>query len=214
MASAPRTRLPRDLRRKQIAVAARPIFATHGLAGAKTRQIADAAGVTERVLYRHFESKEDIFSAAILEPLEQLGTDLMRITSGFGRSDPKRRFQMSEHAHDEIRRVVQEITPLLGVALFSKRDAGLAFYQKRLAPLFDLAADAIRQAMAPRQQKIIDPEALFMIVVGLNLGICLETLFTDRAPDWDHVAQEMNELISFGLVAPADAFAGDASSEA
>ena len=188
-------------------MAARTIFADHGLAGAKTRQIADAAGVTERVLYRHFESKEDIFTAAILEPLEQLGTDLMRITSQFQKSDPKRRFEMSERAHDEIRRVVQEITPLLGVALFSKRETGIAFYQKRMAPLFDLASDALRQAMAPRQQKIIDPDILFLCVVGLNLGICLETLFTGRTPDWDHVAQEMNELISFGLIAPPEAFA-------
>ena len=60
-----RIRLPVDLRRQQIAVAARHVFAIHGLAGAKTRQIAEAANVTETILYRHFASKRDLYLAAL-----------------------------------------------------------------------------------------------------------------------------------------------------
>jgi AcrR family transcriptional regulator len=69
-------RLPGTARRAAILEAALPVFATRGLAGTGTRDLARAAGVTEPVLYRHFPSKTDLFlavlaaaEAAILERL-------------------------------------------------------------------------------------------------------------------------------------------------
>src|SRR6266508_901708 len=141
---------PSDLRREQIAAAARDIFAVRGLAGARTREIAKAANVTETVLYRHFSSKEEVFEAAVLEPVERLANDLMRLTAGFSTADPGERLELSEHVHEEIQAVVDQITPLLGIALFSGGAAGREFYRSRLAPLLDVTVDAIRQAMSPR----------------------------------------------------------------
>ena len=195
-----RTRLPAELRRKQIALAARHVFAVQGLAGAKTRQIAEAAEVTETILYRHFASKEEIFEAAILEPVEQLATDLMRLTAEFSRIDAQRRLEMSQQVHDEIRKVVQEITPLLGVALFSSRAAGREFYRRRLVPLFDLAADAISQAMAPKQQAVVEPRVLLLAIVGMYFGLSLDDLFAERVIDWDVVTAELTRVVAFGML--------------
>ena len=50
-------------RRQAIVDAALPLFAEHGLSGVTTRQIAQAAGVSEALLYRHFASKDEIFAA-------------------------------------------------------------------------------------------------------------------------------------------------------
>jgi len=161
-----RIRLPADLRRQQIAGAARHVFATHGLAGAKTREIAQAANVTETILYRHFASKQEIFEAAVLQPVEQLATDLTRLTAAFSGIGPEERLERSIEVQGEIRRGVHEITPLLGLALFAQREAGGDFYRERLAPLFDLAADAISRAMAPRQQQIVEPRVLLLALVG------------------------------------------------
>lgn len=200
-----RTRLPADLRRKQIAVAARHVFAVSGLAGAKTRQIAEAADVTETILYRHFSSKEEIFEAAILEPVEQLAADLMRLTTQFSRIDPQRRLELSQQVHDEIRRVVEEITPLLGVALFSSRDTGRKFYRERLEPLFALAAEAVGKAMAPRQQKVMEPRVMLLVLVGMYLGVSLEALFADRTVEWDGVTRDLTDVVAFGLLSSTPA---------
>ena len=48
--------------------AARELFAEKGLAGTRTRDIAQRAGVTEQLLFNHFGSKEQLFAAAVLEP--------------------------------------------------------------------------------------------------------------------------------------------------
>ena len=48
--------------------AARDVFSRFGYAGASTRQIANEAGVTEVLIFRHFESKRGLFEAAVVEP--------------------------------------------------------------------------------------------------------------------------------------------------
>lgn len=58
-------RLPAAQRREQLLDTAAKLFAVQGYAGATTSQIAKAAGVTEPIIYRHFESKRDLFIALI-----------------------------------------------------------------------------------------------------------------------------------------------------
>jgi AcrR family transcriptional regulator len=58
--------------RALILAAARAAFAEHGFAGATTREIANRAGTTEVLIFRHFGSKAALFEAAILTPFNQL----------------------------------------------------------------------------------------------------------------------------------------------
>lgn len=51
--------------RGRILDAALAEFAAHGLAGARTEQIAAAAGVNKALLYYYFESKEKLYAAAL-----------------------------------------------------------------------------------------------------------------------------------------------------
>lgn len=50
--------------RERILDAAREVFAQHGSVGATTRRIAEAAGVNEVTLFRHFGSKEALLEEA------------------------------------------------------------------------------------------------------------------------------------------------------
>jgi AcrR family transcriptional regulator len=59
---APVERLTASERRGDILTASLSLFARHGLHGVTTRQIAEAAGVSEALLYRHFRSKEELYS--------------------------------------------------------------------------------------------------------------------------------------------------------
>ena len=57
----PSTRLSAEARRLSILRAAIPIFAKKGFNGTTTKMIAQSAGVSEALLYRHFPSKEVIY---------------------------------------------------------------------------------------------------------------------------------------------------------
>lgn len=65
------TRLPAAKRREQLLDSAATLFAEKGYAGATTAELAKAAGVTEPIIYRHFESKKDLFIALIARTGEQ-----------------------------------------------------------------------------------------------------------------------------------------------
>jgi AcrR family transcriptional regulator len=59
------SRLPASKRREQLLDCAAELFAKFGYARATTAQLAKAAGVTEPIIYRHFDSKRDLFVALI-----------------------------------------------------------------------------------------------------------------------------------------------------
>lgn len=63
-------RLSRAERRRAIVRAAVPVFASKGFRGATTRDLAQAAGVSEALLYRHFPSKQALYEAIAGEHLE------------------------------------------------------------------------------------------------------------------------------------------------
>ena len=60
-----RERLSGAQRRAAILDAAIELFASRGFRGVTTREIAAAVGVTEPVLYQHFPSKRDLYTAII-----------------------------------------------------------------------------------------------------------------------------------------------------
>jgi AcrR family transcriptional regulator len=59
-----RRRLPSGARRSQIVEATLRLVAELGLAGASMSRIAEAVGISNAALYRHFASREDILIAA------------------------------------------------------------------------------------------------------------------------------------------------------
>jgi TetR/AcrR family transcriptional regulator, mce3 operon repressor len=75
-----KARRPRD-RRTQIAERAGELFAERGFHSVKMDDIAEAAGITARAIYRHYENKQDLLSSVVLgeqSPLIEVIEDLAR----------------------------------------------------------------------------------------------------------------------------------------
>jgi AcrR family transcriptional regulator len=66
--------LPRARRREQILLAATRAFARAGFAATSLDDIAAEAGVGRVILYRHFESKADLYRAVLGRAQDRLGT--------------------------------------------------------------------------------------------------------------------------------------------
>jgi len=67
--------MPAAERRHQLLQTASKLFAERGYARTTTAQLAQAAGVTEPIIYRHFDSKRDLFVALI----EETGSTTLKI---------------------------------------------------------------------------------------------------------------------------------------
>jgi AcrR family transcriptional regulator len=70
-AERPRQLLPRDERRAQILRTAAAAFASAGYSATSMDDVAKSAGITKLIVYRHFESKAELYRT-ILEHVAQL----------------------------------------------------------------------------------------------------------------------------------------------
>ncbi|SDU25229.1 TetR/AcrR family transcriptional regulator [Jiangella alkaliphila] len=83
METAAQPRLPRAERREQIVAAATRAFATEGFAATGLDEIAAEAGISRAILYRHFESKTDLYRAVLDRVCERLGAAVGERPGGF-----------------------------------------------------------------------------------------------------------------------------------
>jgi AcrR family transcriptional regulator len=77
MARKPRVLLDRPTRRAAILAAAAGAFAERGFADTAMEDVADAAGITRLIVYRHFGSKEDLYVAVLQRVRNRLAEELV-----------------------------------------------------------------------------------------------------------------------------------------
>lgn len=80
-------------RRDRILAAAIEVFAREGFRGATTRVIAEAAGVTDALLFYHFRTKSDLYLAAVQDQLEKLRQGLGQALAQRTNMDPAARLE-------------------------------------------------------------------------------------------------------------------------
>lgn len=76
-------RLKRADRREQILASATEVFARSGFAATNLDDIATEAGVTRVILYRHFDSKSDLYQAVLDRMCARLEAHIDEPTDGF-----------------------------------------------------------------------------------------------------------------------------------
>jgi AcrR family transcriptional regulator len=79
----PARRLPRPQRREQILAAATEAFARSGFAATSLEDIAAQAGITRAILYRHFDSKTELYQAVLDRMCARLDAHVDEPAGGF-----------------------------------------------------------------------------------------------------------------------------------
>lgn len=154
---------------------------TLGLGRATTKTIAQAAGLSEAALYRHFADKAELFLCVIAERLPQLIALLKDL--------PSRAGQRTVRANlEEVGRVAlpfYEQTLPMAAALFAEPDL-LARHQEELRAkntgphrAVEMLATYVRaEQRLGRINQRIDPEAVASLIVGSCLGRSMVRRFT------------------------------------
>ena len=83
MMATPTPRLSRARRREQILAAATEAFATSGFAPTSLDEVAAAAGVARVILYRHFDSKADLYEEVLARMCARLDAHFDQPDGGF-----------------------------------------------------------------------------------------------------------------------------------
>jgi AcrR family transcriptional regulator len=172
---APKPRMSADERRSHLIGVALHLFATKGFRGTTTREIAQAAGVSEGVIFRHFPTKEALYVAILDErrrgqgmdrPLDELGRQVRAGDDDAVVSHLVARLLGSFERDPDFQRLML-LTALErnDLAEVSQRILGL--------PLFDL----LREYVVRRQQSGTfrpgDPDLLVYGLVALPLHFAM-----------------------------------------
>jgi AcrR family transcriptional regulator len=192
----PTRRLKAAVRREGMIDVAQKVFLRQGYNGARTRDIAEAAGVSEAIIYRHFSSKEELFEAAVLQPLEEHLAVFEAWTNDFALVDNSERLKRSLKIHEHAFATMADIVPLLGVAIFADGDSGRVFYRRRIAPLLDRGSTVMRHSLESWPGVDFDPAFLFRAVFGTYLAVTLDANMRGVEVDAAEMARSLTRLIS------------------
>lgn len=191
-----RAYLPAAERRKLIIAAAQQVFAQSNLKGARTRDIARAAEVNQATIFEHFESKEALFQAAVVQPLIDAMRGMHQRAEGYKKAATPDELadlafaSASRHVEDMV-----EVFPLLAAALFSDPELGRELYREHIAPLNhergEILKDLARDGM--------DLDFIGLANFGMLFAVALDYHFGDGNADLSHMAKQFGRMSTGGF---------------
>ena len=145
--------------------------------GTTIKVIAEHSGISEGVIYRHFESKDQLFVEAVVEPLKQAVDDLVAATAAVDEEQPltpRRQLSTMTGLYRQLISTMEEILPLLGLVLFGDPQMAKRFYRSDFAVAMDRLAAAWGEVEDRYGYEFESPDIAARAVMGMALILALE----------------------------------------
>ncbi len=174
-------RMKGEDRREAIVRSAIRLFAEKGFRGATTRELAAAVGVTEPVLYQHFQTKRDLYTA-ILETNAAKGARHSRAVLELAAGDDDERFLGA--VGNAILQFYEEEPELIRLLLFSSlegHELSDLFFTRVGMGFFDLVTRYLERRMKAGALRRGDAQIIARALIGVfaNQGL-MRTLHPKR----------------------------------
>jgi len=192
-------RLTASARRSSILDAARRAFTETGdMNGTTIRHIAERGGISEGVIYRHFESKDQLFYEAVVEPLRDAVDELVAASEVVDKDQPltpERQLETMNGLYRQLISTLIDVLPLLGLVLFGDPKVAQRFYREHLSVAMDRLAEAWKQVEGRYGYEVEGLDISARAVMGIALILALES-HHNRKLDKDRAL----ELVSQGTL--------------
>lgn len=179
--AAKQKRLTGEERRKEIIRAAMEVFSGNGFSGSTTRKIAERAGISEAMIYSHFQNKEDLYAAIIDEKLKKTASLFFPVEAMRNKDDRQvfatiiRSF-LQHHSGD---------TTFMRLLLFSAlegHDLARMFMAGPMTKFFEFLADYLQERCDDGVLRPIDPAIAARCLVGMIFYfVLLREIYGDQA---------------------------------
>lgn len=200
--SNPQPRLSADERRASIVESARQVFEKSGFDGARTRDLAAAAGVNEALLYRHFGSKDELFEAAVAGPLEEAVAKVVELSGVPPEAFDSSGVVMYERTYQfvyDLLGVMADIGPLLGVALFGRADRAADYFRDRIDPSLTRVEEVVEANLPAWRHKDFDAGLIVRLTLGMTWFVSVADLLCERKRDRAETARSITSLLLQGV---------------
>ena len=177
-----------DHTRARILDAAIGEFSENGLAGARTEQIAEAAGVNKALLYYYFQGKEALYAAALEAVAERVVATGMAVLEG-KRSAGERlvRFALNHFDRIHSQRAFQNLMHQEMVRLHRGEENALAsLVEKVFRPIMPRLLELFAEGKASGELIQVDEWQMMYAALGANVFYFLSApvmrIMTERDP--------------------------------
>jgi AcrR family transcriptional regulator len=162
-------RMAGEERRRQILNVAVNLFSHKGFSGTTTREIAQAAGVSEAMVFRHFATKEELYSAILDHKAcsDSAFDPRVLIAEAVKRKDDRAVFEglaISALEHHESDR---EFHRLLLHAALERHELADMFWERTVRPLYEFLGGYIRQRQSDGAMIEVQPLVVVRAFVGM-----------------------------------------------
>ncbi len=148
-------RVSGEERKASIIAAATSLFAAKGFTGTKTKAIAQEAGVSEALLFKHFPSKNDLYAAILAKqsPIPSILSDLKTLADE----------QHDEKVFTYIAKTIVEQAPdiqlirLLFFSALEEHELSDMFFQNHVRVFYDFLAGYIDRRIREKAFRSVDP---------------------------------------------------------
>lgn len=230
-------RMAAEDRRLQIVKVAMHLFSERGFRGTTTKEIAHAARVSEAIIFRHFATKEDLYTAIIdfkacagaspvaTESGQPFNVEAIRncVGDAMSRRDDREVFQnlalsMMEHHQGD-----PEFLRLLMYSALEGHQLAQIFWDKNVRVLYEFLGGYIRERQREGAFRTVNPFVVVRAFVGAIIHNSLNNILWDRDPARrmldlpnEDAAHEFTEILLRGIQADPEAKAakrGEAGSK-
>lgn len=161
------SRLPAEQRRLNLIEAAIDLFSRKGFSGTTTKEIATAAGVTEAIVFRHFATKQDLYTAILEHRIsaENLEAWLTKAQAFMDARDDEGLFR---YVISEIINVYCKEPRFERLVLFAALEGHeiAVMHSQIAAPIGQLILDYIARRQRAGALRKGDPDAFLMAIAG------------------------------------------------
>jgi len=212
-------------RRLQIAQTAMRLFSERGFRGTTTKEIAQAAGVSEAIIFRHFATKEDLYSAIIdLKSCDGFAAGLAAgadhescpqvvekfrglVAEAMQARDDRAVFEgialaMMEHHQDD-----HEMLRLLLYSALEGHQLAQIFWDKNVRVLYEFLGGYIRERQREGAFRDCDPLLVVRAFTGSVIHHSLNNILWERDPARriidvpnEQAAREFTEILLRGVL--------------
>jgi len=198
------TRRPRGEPRRLLLDAARDLFARQDYRNTTTREIAEAAGVSEHLLFRQFGSKAALFRDALVLPftnfVDEFGQTWRAVVPEETDED-----ELARHFVGQLYDVFVEhrgliVTLMASEALSDEEiaEAGIADIRRALAALGEISAEGMD--IRGMQSKHPDLAAYSTVAMIAGMAALRSTYFGTKQPSREAIVEELTQAILHGFV--------------
>jgi len=206
-----KTRMRGEERHAAIVRTAIHLFAEKGFRGTTTRELASALGVTEPVLYQHFQTKRDLYRA-IIEDKARQASERVHTLQRYAEAGDDRLF-FTRLGELILQRYEKDpgMTRLLLFSSLEGHELAGTFFERVFTDFYHLVLDYIRQRIQAGAFRPVDPEIAARGLIGMIAyhGL-VEQLFPGyfKKRSRQRVAREMAEVFLSGVSAAGVSAAG------